>query len=69
MRKDAKAELVAFYKQYDVEPSADDESDDGKRRVARASYVFGEVDGFVPPDAAPVLGPIERPIPAPAGAR
>lgn len=62
VRKGAKAELVAFYKQYDVKPSADDESDDGKRRVARASYVFnaGEVDGFTAPDAPPLLGPIER---------
>ena len=29
VRKGAKAELVIFYKEYDVEPSADDDTDDG----------------------------------------
>ena len=62
VRKGAKAELVIFYKEYDVEPSADDDNDDGKRRVARASHVFNaaEVDGFSAPDAPLMLGPIER---------
>ena len=62
VRKGAKAELVIFYKEYDIEPSAEDDTDDGKRRVARASHVFNatEVDGFAAPDAPPALGPIER---------
>lgn len=60
--KGAKSELVIFYKEFDAEPDPDDASDDGKRRVARASYVFNcaEVEGFTPPDAPERLGPIER---------
>lgn len=62
VRKGANAELVIFYKEYDVEPSPDDEADDGKRRVARASCVFNaaEVEGFTAPEAPPLLGPIDR---------
>ena len=62
VRKGAKSELVIFYKEFDVAPSSDDESDDGKRRVARASYVFNaaEVEGFAHPDQPGRLGPIER---------
>ena len=62
VRKGAKAEYIIFYKEYDVEPAADDDSDDGKRRVARASHVFNaaEVDGFAEPNAPDKLGPIER---------
>jgi len=62
VRKGAKAELVVFYKDYDVEPDPSNENDDGKRRVARASYVFNaaDVEGYVPPDAPQRLGPIER---------
>jgi antirestriction protein ArdC len=60
VRRGAKAEMVVFYKDYDVEPTGED--DDGKRRVARASYVFNvaDVEGYVPPDPPPRLGPIER---------
>lgn len=62
VRKGAKAELVVFYKDYDVAPDPTNEQDDGKRRVARASYVFNaaEVEGFVPPDPPARLGPVER---------
>lgn len=62
VRKGAKAELVVFYKDYDVEPDASDENDDGKRRVARASYVFNAavVEGYVPPDPPEPLGPSGR---------
>ena len=62
VRKGAKAELVVFYKDYDVEPDPSNDNDDGKRRVARASYVFNAVDveGYVPPDPPEPLGPIER---------
>ncbi|HRD76442.1 MAG TPA: zincin-like metallopeptidase domain-containing protein [Hyphomicrobiaceae bacterium] len=62
VRKGAKAELVIFYKEYDAEPDPDDAEDDGKRRVARASYVFNaaDVDGFTAPAAPERLGPIAR---------
>lgn len=62
VRKDEKSSLVIFYKEFDAQPDPDDASDDGKRRVARASRVFNaaQVDGYeaaVQPDP---LGPIER---------
>ena len=62
VRKGAKAEMVVFYKDCAVEPDPANDSDDGKRRVARASYVFNaaDVDGFVPPDPPARMGPIER---------
>jgi antirestriction protein ArdC len=62
VRKGEKSSLVVFYKDYDVEPDTDDEKDDGRRRVARASYVFNadQVDGFERPEAPASLGPIER---------
>ena len=62
VRKGAKAELVVFYKDYDVEPDPSNENDDGKRRVARASYVFNaaDVEGYVPPNPPEPLGSIER---------
>ncbi|MGE5512912.1 MAG: ArdC family protein [Bacteroidota bacterium] len=62
VRKGEKATLVVFYKEYETEPNPEDDSDDGKRRVARASYVFNaaQVDGFALPDAPQPLGPIER---------
>lgn len=60
VRQGSKAELVVFYKDYD--PDASDENDDGKRRVARASYVFNvaDVDGYLLPDPPQRLGPIAR---------
>jgi antirestriction protein ArdC len=62
VRKGAKSELVVFYKDYDVEPDPSNEDDNGKRRVARASYVFNaaDVEGYVPPEPPQRLGPIER---------
>jgi antirestriction protein ArdC len=62
VRKGAKAELVIFYKEFDVDPSPDNAGDNGKRRVARASYVFNaaDVDGFDIPDAPCRLRPIAR---------
>jgi len=49
VRKGEKASLVVFYKSYEVEPSEGD--DDGKRRVAKASWVFNaaQVDGYTLP--------------------
>ncbi|MGE3227880.1 MAG: ArdC family protein [Hyphomicrobium sp.] len=62
VRKGEKSSLVVFYKEYETEPDADRVDDDGKRRVARASYVFNaaQVDGFALPDAPKPLGPVER---------
>jgi antirestriction protein ArdC len=59
VRKGEKSSLVIFYKEYPVDPNPDD---DGKRRVARASYVFNasQVDGFAAPGAPEPLGPVER---------
>lgn len=62
VRSGEKSALVIFYKEYDAEPDPGDASDDGKRRVARASWVFNaaQVDGFIAPGAPEPLGPIER---------
>ena len=62
VRKGEKASAVVFYRQYDAEPDPDDPEDDGKRRVARASWVFNaaQVDGYAPPPAPEPLGPIQR---------
>jgi len=62
VRKGAKSELVIFYKELETDPNPEDESDDGKRRVARASYVFNadEVEGYELPGRPEPLGPIAR---------
>lgn len=62
VRKDEKSSLVIFYKEFDAEPDPDDASDDGKRRVARASRVFNaaQVDGYEAMAQPDPLGPIER---------
>lgn len=62
VRRGEKSSLVVFYKEYETEPKPDDDSDDGKRRVARASHVFNasQVDGYALPDALIPLGPIDR---------
>ena len=62
VRKGEKASLVIFYKEFETDPNPDDADDDGKRRVARASYVFNasQVDGYAAPDASPSLGPVDR---------
>ena len=62
VRKGAKSELVIFYKEFQAQPDPETADDDGKRRVARASYVFNaaDVDGFEAPDAPERLGPIAR---------
>lgn len=60
VRKGAKSELVIFYKEFEVEADSDD--DDGKRRVARASFVFNadDVDDYTAPDRPEPLAPIAR---------
>ncbi|WP_414462364.1 ArdC family protein [Hyphomicrobium sp. DY-1] len=62
VRKGEKAALVIFYKEYSGKPDPDDDSDDGTRRVAKASYAFhcSQVDGFEMPDAPPPKPPIEK---------
>jgi antirestriction protein ArdC len=62
VRKGEKSSLVIFYKEYDADPNPDNADDDGKRRVARASYVFNasQVDGFALPGAPEPLGPVQR---------
>lgn len=62
VRKGERSSLVVFYKEYDTDPDPEDQSDNGKRRVARASYVFNadQVDGFERPEAPTSLGPVER---------
>ena len=61
VRKGERGSCVVFYKQYEVEPDQSDADDDGKRRVARASFAFNaaQVDGFELPDL-PDLPPIDR---------
>lgn len=53
---------ICFYKQYDVEPSADNPDDDGKRLVAKHTHVFHEsqTQGYLPPPEAPAMPPLER---------
>ncbi len=62
VRKGERSSLVVFYKEYETNPDPDDSSDNGMRRVARASCVFNadQVDGFAYPEVANPLGPIER---------
>jgi antirestriction protein ArdC len=62
VRKGEKATLVVFYKEYQGAPDPHDEGDTGKRRVAKASWVFhaSQVDGFKMPDAPEPKPPIEK---------
>lgn len=62
VRKGEKASLVVFYKEYDAEPDPADAEDDGKRRVARASFAFNaeQVDGYERRAPVADLGPVER---------
>lgn len=62
VRKGEKSSLVVFYKDFSVEPESDNADDDGRRYVARASYVFNarQVDGYSAPEELPTLGPVER---------
>ncbi|MBN9304805.1 MAG: peptidase [Devosia sp. 67-54] len=62
VRKGEKSSLVVFYREFETDPDPEDETDNGKRRMARASYVFNadQVDGFELPAPAEPLGPVER---------
>jgi len=48
---------VAFYRQYEVEPKANDPDDDGNRRVLKTSTVFNihQVTGYAAPASPPPL--------------
>lgn len=62
VRKGEKSTLVVFYKEFETDPDPEDQDNIGKRRMARASYVFNaaQVDGFDLPAAGEPLGPVER---------
>ncbi len=62
VRKGEKSSLVVFYKEYETDPDPEREDDDGKRRVARASFVFNaaQVEGYAVPGQPELLGPVER---------
>lgn len=53
---------MIFYKEFETDPHTDDENDNGKRQMTRASSVFNaqQVDGYEPPAAPASLGPVER---------
>jgi antirestriction protein ArdC len=62
VRKGEKASLIVFYKEFDVAPDPQQEHDDGRRRVAKASWVFNvaQVDGYSVGAPLPPLPPLER---------
>lgn len=61
VRGGEKGTLIAFYKQFDVAPDPEQQDDDGKRFVARASYVFNvsQVDGYAV-EQLPPMPPLEQ---------
>jgi antirestriction protein ArdC len=69
VRQGERGSIVLFYRELEVEPNSADVSDSGRRRVARASFVFNaaQVDGFdiTPANSPPALplGSVER-VPA-----
>jgi antirestriction protein ArdC len=62
VRKGEKATLVMFFKEFEVHPDPDDETDNGRRLVARASWAFNaaQVEGYEAPVLPEDRGPIER---------
>lgn len=62
VRKGEKASLVVFYKEFDVEETTDDgETEQGKRLMARASWVFNadQVDGYAAPSLPEPTDPVQ----------
>jgi antirestriction protein ArdC len=62
VRKGEKASLVVFYKEFDVEETTDDgETEQGKRLMARASWVFNadQVDGYTAPAVPEPKDPVQ----------
>lgn len=62
VRRGEKSSLIVFYKEFETDLDPDDADDNGKRRFARASFVFNatQVDGYEAPSAPASLRPIER---------
>ena len=62
VRKGETSSLIVKYGEYEVEPDAEAENDDGKRLYLRAYNVFNarQVDGYALPEAPPDLGPVAR---------
>ena len=62
VRKGEKSSLVVFYKEFTVEEQRENgETEEGKRMMARASYVFNadQVDGFEAPPMPEPKNPVE----------
>jgi antirestriction protein ArdC len=62
VRKGERSSLVVFYKDYEVDPNPDVADDDGRRRVAKASFVFNaaQVDGYTAAEPLPPMPALER---------
>lgn len=62
VRRGEKSSLIVFYREFETDPDPQDASDDGRRRMARASYVFNaaQVEGYTPPAEVERLGRIQR---------
>jgi len=60
VRQGERGTAVAFYRQYEVGPKADDPDDDGNRRVLKTSIVFNvhQVTGYARP-ASPAQRPLD----------
>ena len=62
VRKDEKSSLVVFYKEFTVEEQLENgDTEEGKRMMARASYVFNadQVDGFEAPKLPEPKDPVQ----------
>lgn len=57
-----KSTQVVFYKAIEIEPNAEDETDDGKRLIAKSFAVFNvaQVDDYAAPMLPDPLPPVER---------
>jgi antirestriction protein ArdC len=62
VRRGEKSSHVMFYKAIEVEPNAEDETDDGKRLVAKSFAVFNvaQVDDYALPPEPDALPPVAR---------
>ncbi len=62
VRRGEKASQIVFYKKLEVEPNAEDETDDGRRLIAKSYAVFNvaQVDDFAAPKPPELLPPIDR---------
>lgn len=61
VKKGEKGSLVVLYKDIEVQPDPEKPDDDGKRSLARASWVFNadQVEGYQP-EALPHAEPVDR---------